>query len=162
MNVSARQLLQEDFAETTLRILEEEGLDPSRLEVEITETLLMEAYDRVSEKLLRLREKGVRVALDDFGMGYSSLTYLRRLPLDTLKIDRSFIIDSRREGNRVITRAMVHRGHDLGLEVVAEGVETEEHRSFVEEAGCDVIQGYWFSRPLPPEEIRSFLRQQGV
>ena len=161
VNVSARQLLQEDFAETTLRVLEETGLAPSLLEVEITETTLMESFDRVSETLRHLREKGVRVALDDFGMGYSSLTYLRRLPLDTLKIDRSFIVDSRREGNRVITRAMVRLGHDLGLEVVAEGVETEEHRAFADEAECDVIQGYWYSRPLPPEEVRAFLSRQG-
>ena len=114
-----------------------------------------EAIRRIDEKLAGQLPNAMRQSLT------AHREILRRLPLDTLKIDRSFIIDSRREGNRVITRAMVRLGHDLGLEVVAEGVETEEHRAFADEAECDVIQGYWYSRPLPPEEVRAFLSRQG-
>ena len=106
----------------------------------------------------RLKELGVGISIDDFGTGYTSLAYLARLPITQLKIDRSFVIDMNRNADdAAIVRSIITLGHDLGLEVVAEGVETEEARDQLARLGCDTIQGYWLSRPLPPDELRAWL-----
>jgi diguanylate cyclase (GGDEF)-like protein len=158
VNLSTRQIQQEGFAWEVLRILEETKLPPEALEVEITETALLTSYETSLENLRVLKSHGVRVALDDFGTGYSSLTYLRTLPLDTLKIDRSFIQNMHeRKENELIVWAIIQLARELGLQIVAEGVETEEQVRFTT-TSCDVIQGFWFSPPLPEEDIRSFLR----
>lgn len=157
VNLSTRQIQQEGFALEVLRILKETGLPPEALEVEITETALLTSYETSLENLRVLKSHGVRIALDDFGTGYSSLTYLRTLPLDTLKIDRSFIQNlHEQKENELIVWAIIQLARELGLQIVAEGVETEEQVRFTT-TSCDVIQGFWFSRPLPEEDIRPFL-----
>jgi EAL domain-containing protein (putative c-di-GMP-specific phosphodiesterase class I) len=130
-------------------VLRETGLDPERLELEITEGVMVTDADRAMATLSRLRALGVRIALDDFGTGYSSLSYLHRFPLTTLKIDRSFVATLGVTLEAVaITRAIIQLGHALGIEVVAEGVETPEQLDFLICEGCDSTQGYLLGRPL--------------
>jgi EAL domain-containing protein (putative c-di-GMP-specific phosphodiesterase class I) len=133
------------------------GLPTSALEVEVTESVLLHAEAGSLEELANFRESGVHIALDDFGTGYSSLSYLRRLPINILKIDRSFIIDltSPKESatSQALVSAIIAMAHSLSLKVIAEGVETPEQLSCLQELKCDVIQGYLISRPLPPAEF---------
>lgn len=154
VNVSALQVMQEDFVEIVLDILKENDLEPKHLEIEMTETMLIENFQIITDKLEVLRGLGVTVALDDFGTGYSSLSYLNRLPIDTLKIDKSFVDTiSRDEEGRVIVSILIELGHGMELKVIAEGVEIEEEFSFLKEYKCDSMQGYLLSRPLSKEEI---------
>ncbi len=149
VNVSVRQFLQDDFVEETLAILRESGADPTRLKLELTETLMIEGVEETIEKMRALREHGICFSLDDFGTGYSSLSYLKRLPLDQLKIDQSFVRDVLDDPNDAsIARSVVALGKSLGLGIIAEGVETEAQRSFLAEIGCDNWQGFLFSRPV--------------
>ncbi|MEW6024439.1 MAG: EAL domain-containing protein [Pseudomonadota bacterium] len=149
VNVSVRQFLQDDFVEETLAILRETGADPTRLKLELTETLMIEGVEETIEKMRALREHGICFSLDDFGTGYSSLSYLKRLPLDQLKIDQSFVRDVLDDPNDAsIARSVVALGKSLGLGIIAEGVETEAQRSFLAEIGCDNWQGFLFSRPV--------------
>ncbi len=148
VNISGRQLEQPDFSSRVQRILEETGLPRERLEIELTESLA--ASDGALAVLERLRELGIRTAIDDFGTGYSSLTRLRRLPVDTLKIDRSFVHGvSLNDPDAVILESMIRIASGLGLEVVAEGVETLEEMDALRALGCTLMQGYLFSKPLP-------------
>jgi diguanylate cyclase (GGDEF)-like protein/PAS domain S-box-containing protein len=141
--------------------LERTGLDPSLLEIELTESMLMQSVDTTLETLHRLKEMGVRLAIDDFGTGYSSLSYLKRFPLDTLKIDRSFIRDLPRDAeDAAITKAIIAMSHSLRLAVVAEGVETTEQLAFLQQHGCDVVQGYLFSRPVNADDFGALLAGQ--
>ena len=154
VNISGRQLEQEDFPERVRTILEETQLPPERLEVELTESLA--ASDGALEVLQRLREMGIRTAIDDFGTGYSSLTRLKRLPVDTLKIDRSFVHGAAvTDPDAVILEAMIRIASGLGLEVVAEGVETLEEMDALRALGCTVMQGYLFSKPIPKPDFES-------
>jgi EAL domain-containing protein (putative c-di-GMP-specific phosphodiesterase class I) len=156
VNVSARELAQRDYAAYVARVLQETGLDPGTLVLEITETVLMGNIDRSVAALHRLRDLGVRIAVDDFGTGYASLGYLRRLPIDILKVEKSFIQGLGDDGDdRVFAQAIVSLGKSLGLVVVAEGVETEAHLREIAAIGCDVAQGYYFSRPIDGETILS-------
>ncbi|ALM83716.1 bifunctional diguanylate cyclase/phosphodiesterase [Bordetella sp. N] len=150
VNISPRQFGHPDFLHTVARILAETGVDPARIELEITESMLMQDHGR-SERLLRaLREQGLRLAIDDFGTGYSSLAYLKRFPVDKLKIDQSFIRSLRPDGNdAAIVRAMINMAHHLGLRVIAEGVETTAQRAWLRDWGCDEIQGFWYGKPMP-------------
>ena len=149
VNVSVRQFLQDDFVEETLAILRESGADPTRLKLELTETLMIEGVEDTIEKMRALREHGICFSLDDFGTGYSSLSYLKRLPLDQLKIDQSFVRDVLDDPNDAsIARSVVALGKSLGLGIIAEGVETEAQRCFLAEIGCDNWQGFLFSRPV--------------
>ncbi|MBP2001554.1 diguanylate cyclase (GGDEF)-like protein/PAS domain S-box-containing protein [Paenibacillus shirakamiensis] len=154
VNISVIQMAQDDFISTVLDILEDTGLAPSFLELEITESIFMDSYEIIIYKLEILRSLGVRIALDDFGTGYSSLSYLKQLPISTLKIDKSFIDNLPDESkNRSLTEAIIVMGHKLGLEIVAEGVESYKQLAFLKESGCDHIQGYFLSRPVEESQV---------
>ena len=154
LNLSCSQLDEEDFLEQVDRLLAETRVDPRRLEFEITEGTIIRHVDQKRELLKAIRQRGIRIAVDDFGTGYSSLSYLKKLPLDTLKIDRSFVRDINvdKDDNAIIETIIAMAGK-LGLGVVAEGVETREQLSFLLANHCDVIQGYYFARPAPIDEL---------
>jgi diguanylate cyclase (GGDEF)-like protein len=152
VNLSARQFVQADLVDQVGAILEETGLDPRGLEIEITESVLMDQSEAGIRTLRRLRELGVRLVLDDFGTGYSSLSYLKHLPLDTIKIDRSFVAGLSGVTDRSIVEAVIALARGLRIGVVAEGIETEVQHRILRDLGCDVGQGYLFSRPLPASE----------
>lgn len=160
VNISIFQLLQEDFVDVVEDILDSTGLAPRYLELEITESILMDSYKAISSSLTRLKELGIKIALDDFGKGYSSLSYLKLLPIDTLKIDKCFIdsIHSDKD-NTGLTGMIVKLGQNMGLTVLAEGVEEKEQMNYLIENGCHKIQGYLISRPLPENEILRFYNE---
>ena len=154
VNVSAQQLCWTGFTQSVDDALATVGLEGERLEVEVTESSLVHDVQLAAANLEALRERGIQIAIDDFGTGFSSLKLLRQLPLDAVKIDLSFVreIEDHPEA-REIVRTIIAMGHNLGMRVVAEGVENENQRDFLAEHGCDEIQGYLFSPPLPPEEL---------
>lgn len=159
VNVSVKQLIDEEFVSMVKAALAEAGVPPTALELEITETILMnsELFNDNIAKLRELKSIGVRIALDDFGTGYSSLTYLKQLPIDIVKIDKAFVDDLVAGGkNKLIMGSIIELSHNLGLTVVAEGVETEEQRDLLREYQCDFIQGYFISRPVPESEALNF------
>jgi len=156
VNISARQFYDAQFIEQTLAVLDETGIDPHRLKLELTESLLVKNLDGIVDNMHVLMQRGIRFALDDFGTGYSSLSYLKRLPLEQLKIDRSFVRDIFNDENDVaIVRAIVTLGQSLGLQVIAEGVEEERQWRFLESIGCQAFQGYHFGRPVPIDDFES-------
>lgn len=158
VNISPRQLTRDDFVEQVRNALQVSGLAPGSLALEITETSLVESFALCTQKLQELGNLGVRVALDDFGTGYSSLTYLKQLPIQVVKIDKSFIDDATAEsGSMAILGTMIGLAHELGLLVVAEGVEVESQLKILAERRCDMIQGYWISKPLSADELISWL-----
>ena len=158
VNVSARQFHQPDFVASVKDTVRAAGVDPCRLELELTESAILSDMDETIRRMNELRALGIRFALDDFGTGYSSLSYLKRLPLDQLKIDQSFVRDmAEDEGSEAIVLAILSLSHALGLEVVAEGVERPEQRDFLRHHGCDCFQGYLFGKPLPIEAWGDFL-----
>ncbi|HWR04230.1 MAG TPA: EAL domain-containing protein [Humidesulfovibrio sp.] len=158
VNLSAKQFAQPDLVRQLTRALEDNHLDPQRLKLEITETLVMQNPESVVHKLRGLREMGVKVSIDDFGTGYSSLSYLRRFPINTLKVDRSFVSDLDAFENLIIVRTIVSLAHNLGFDVVAEGIETERQRDFLAELNCEYGQGFLFSRPLAEEKALELLQ----
>jgi diguanylate cyclase (GGDEF)-like protein/PAS domain S-box-containing protein len=161
VNVSARQFRDPDFVKQVLAVLDRTGANPQQLKLELTESLLVDNVEDTIAKMTALKAKGVGFSLDDFGTGYSSLTYLKRLPLDQLKIDQSFVRDVMTDPNdAVIVRTIIALGRSLGLAVIAEGVETEAQRDFLERHDCHAYQGYLFSRPLPAEQFESFMRDK--
>ena len=154
VNISALQFRQSGFSSTVRRILDETGADPQCMELELTESALMQPTAEVLSRMNRLREWGLHLALDDFGTGYSSLSYLKRLPIHRLKLDRSFVQDLPDDvEDAAIATATLSLARDLGMEVVAEGVERESQRRFLADRGCQVMQGYLFSRPLAPADF---------
>lgn len=155
VNVSALQFIDDDFVESVIRPLKEFGVSPSKLELEITEGILIANVEQVIEKLMQLKELGCRISIDDFGTGYSSLAYLRQFPLDKLKIDRAFVKDIPDTDDGVIASSIIILAGLLELEVIAEGVETIEQLQFLKEHGCNQHQGFYFSQPVEPEEILS-------
>jgi diguanylate cyclase (GGDEF)-like protein/PAS domain S-box-containing protein len=156
VNISARQFHDPQFVEQTLALLDESGIDPRRLKLELTESVLIQNLEGIVDKMHALMQRGVRFSLDDFGTGYSSLSYLKRLPLEQLKIDRSFVRDIFNDENDVaIVRAIVTLGQSLGLQVIAEGVEEERQWRFLESIGCQAFQGYFFGRPVPIAEFEA-------
>ncbi|MDO8932683.1 MAG: EAL domain-containing protein, partial [Rhodocyclaceae bacterium] len=158
VNVSARQFRHPDFVEQVLGVLDRLGVDPKKLKIELTESLLVEDVEETIVKMTTLKARGVGFSLDDFGTGYSSLSYLKRLPVDQLKIDRSFVHDLLTDPNDlVIARTIVALGQSMGMTVIAEGVETEGQRGFLAANGCHAFQGYLFSRPLPLSEFEQLL-----
>ncbi len=154
VNISARQFQQQDIAKVIVQILNEERLSPEHLELELTESSIMSNAEFAIGVLTGLKEMGVKISVDDFGTGFSSLSYLKRLPLDALKIDQSFVRDATTDpDDAALVMAVITLGHNLRLKVVAEGVETEEQLRFLQLLRCDEIQGFLFSRPLPAEEL---------
>jgi len=158
VNVSARQFRQPDFVDLVLEVLEKSGIDPHKLKLELTESLVLDNITDSIDKMQALRSAGIRFSLDDFGTGQSSLTYLKRLPLDQIKIDQSFVRDISTEPNdAAIVRTIIGMANNLGLNVIAEGVETEQQRDFLERNGCHAHQGYLFGKPVPIEEFQNLV-----
>lgn len=163
VNLSSRQFQNQNVADLVSRILRETELVPSLLELELTESLAMSGDEATLNTLLELRSMGVKTSIDDFGTGYSNLSYLSRFPVDKLKIDRAFIeqID-KSGGDAAIVVAVIAMAHGLGLGVIAEGVETADQASFLAAHGCDELQGFLFSKPLPPDELEGLLMLENV
>lgn len=162
VNVSARQFRQPDFVATVLGIVDATGANPDNLMLEITESLFVDNVMDIVEKMTVLRRRGISFALDDFGTGYSSLAYLKRMPLRELKIDKSFVRDVLTDSNdATIARAIIALGHELGLDVIAEGVETEAQFEFLVANGCRSFQGYLFSPPVPLDEFQRLIDGTG-
>jgi diguanylate cyclase (GGDEF)-like protein/PAS domain S-box-containing protein len=160
VNLSAKQIQGSPIVEDVRQVLEETGLAPGSLKLEITESLIMEDRRAAAHMLNRLKELGVRISLDDFGTGYSSLSYLHTLPIDTLKIDRAFVTElETEERSSHLVRTIVNVAHTLGMDVIAEGVETKEHVQALREIGCEHAQGYFFARPRDPHEIEEMLEK---
>jgi EAL domain-containing protein (putative c-di-GMP-specific phosphodiesterase class I) len=150
VNLSPAQFMHGDLVGLVHSILLETGLAPGRLELEITEGVLIEDFDRGLALLRRLKALGVRISMDDFGSGYSSLSYLQAFPFDKIKIDRGFVMNlGRNPQSAAIVRAVIDLGHGLGMAIVAEGVETQEQFSFLADEGCEALQGYLIGKPLP-------------
>jgi EAL domain-containing protein (putative c-di-GMP-specific phosphodiesterase class I) len=163
VNLSARQFQQPTLVDEVSTALASSGLDPSLLELEITESSAMQNAENTVRTLRELKKLGILIAMDDFGTGYSSLNYLKRFPIDTLKLDQSFVKDLATDGeDRAIATAILALARSLELEVIAEGVETEEQLIFLRERDCERFQGFFFSEPLPPERIEDFVRDFDV
>jgi EAL domain-containing protein (putative c-di-GMP-specific phosphodiesterase class I) len=158
VNVSARQFLRQDVVSWVLETLDATQLSPSRLELELTESVIAEDPEKVAATMRELKEHGVRFSIDDFGTGYSSLSYLKRFPVDSLKIDQSFVKNvGAAADDEAISLAVISLAHSLRLTVIAEGVETRQQRDFLRRHGCDEGQGYLYSRPLPAREFAEFI-----
>jgi EAL domain-containing protein (putative c-di-GMP-specific phosphodiesterase class I) len=156
VNLSARQFQQANLAEDIHKVLEETGLDPRLLDLEITEGSAMKNPENTIRTLQALKRLGVSVAIDDFGIGYSSLNYLKRFPIDIIKLDQSFVHDMAFDsGDRAIAIAVIALAHSFGLTVIAEGVENEEQLAILREQGCNHMQGFFFSPPLPADAFRN-------
>jgi predicted signal transduction protein with EAL and GGDEF domain len=161
INVSPRQFSDPNLLQDIDDALANSGMDPKYLQVEITESMVMLNVDRAIRVLDAIQSRGVRLAIDDFGTGYSSMSMLKRFPIDTIKIDRSFVRDlPDNSEDKAIAQAIISMGKALGLTIVAEGVETLEQDAFLREHACDEIQGYLFSKPLPPENISQLLKMK--
>ncbi len=160
INISALQYSRDNFVDSILRMIRKYDINPSEIELEITESILIDDFEAVSAKLRKLRSYGIRISLDDFGTGFSSLAYLKKLPIDTLKIDKSFIDTVLTDSpTRIITESIINMVKTLGHETIAEGVEKEEQYHYLHAIGCDVIQGYLLGKPQPPEEIDLLLQK---
>ncbi|MCM1144066.1 MAG: bifunctional diguanylate cyclase/phosphodiesterase [Blautia sp.] len=160
LNVSAIQYKQPDFIDKVMQILEKYKILPGEIELEITESILIDDFKEITDKLIKLRDLGIRISLDDFGTGYSSLSYLKGLPIDTLKIDKSFIDTVITDENtRIITESIIYMVKKLGYETVAEGVETKEQFDYLNAIDCDIIQGYYLGKPMPPEGIETLIQK---
>ncbi len=160
LNVSAIQYKQPDFIDRVMEILKKYDVKPEEIELEITETILIDDFKEIVEKLVVLRKYGIKISLDDFGTGYSSLSYLKGLPIDTLKIDKSFIDTVITDENtRIITESIIYMVKKLGFETIAEGVETQEQYDYLSAIDCDNIQGYYLGRPMPPEKIEALIEK---
>jgi diguanylate cyclase (GGDEF)-like protein len=161
VNVSTRQFRQPNFFESMVETLAQTRLDPGNLELELTETTIMENTEEAVDLLTKIRKLGVKIAIDDFGTGYSSLSYLKRLPIDTLKLDRSFVNGATSDpDDAALVMAVITLAHNLRLKVIAEGVETEEHLRFLRLLRCDGGQGYLFGKPMPADVFRSSLDRE--
>nr|WP_245200439.1 EAL domain-containing protein [Herbaspirillum sp. LeCh32-8] len=160
VNVSAQQFREADFVQTVLDTIERTGANPKRLKLELTESLLVDNVEDIIQKMFALKAYGVEFSLDDFGIGYSSLSYLKRLPLNQLKIDQSFVRDVLIDPNDAsIAKTIVNLAQSLGLGVIAEGVETDAQRSFLADAGCHAYQGYFFCRPVAVDAFEKFAQE---
>lgn len=158
INVSARQFNQPEFAQSLLDILYEHKVEPSKIELELTEYALLSNLQQVKDTMSTLRSAGVSIAVDDFGTGYSSLSYIQTLPLNRLKLDASFIKHiTDTERSAAIVKSVIDMAHSLKLEFVAEGVETEQQAQWLKSFGCDTYQGYYFHRPMPSAALIELL-----
>jgi len=162
VNLSGRQFIQEGLLNNICQILDESGLSPECLEIEITETTIMQNLEATTEMLREMQAAGLKISMDDFGTGYSSMSYLKQFPLNTLKIDRSFVMGiTEDETDAAITQTIISLAHSLHLHTIAEGVETKGQLELLKKQGCQQIQGYLISRPLPPTEVVKFLTPSG-
>jgi EAL domain-containing protein (putative c-di-GMP-specific phosphodiesterase class I) len=158
VNISGRQFNEPDFVDMVAAALNDNNLAPELLELELTESLLISNEQQALQKLQHLKKMGIYLAIDDFGTGYSSLAYLKHFPLDRLKIDKSFINDILNDpDDAAITEAIIAMAHSLKLKVIAEGVETREQLLFLEDRGCDEMQGYYLSKPLSERDLSTFI-----
>ena len=163
INVSAQQFLDAGLKGSIIQALKSSGLNPSNLVLEITESMLMGDVEKLAILLNEIKALGVSFSLDDFGTGYSSLSYLKKIPIEELKVDRSFILEvPDNEDDNAIVKAIIAMAHSLGQTVVAEGIETVEQLNFLNEQGCDVIQGYYFSRPLNKVDFSEYLKKSSL
>ncbi len=161
VNISARQLEQKNFVKTISTILEKSNIENNLIEIELTESILINNSQKNSKKLAKLRKQGTKVSIDDFGTGYSSLSYLSNFPFDKLKIDQSFIRDiTTDKAAASLATSIISMAHSLGVRVIAEGVETEDQLNFLKEYKCDEIQGYYFSKPIPAENFTGLLKEK--
>ena len=161
INVSAQEFKQDNYVAQVLSVLERSGAKPSLLKLELTESMLVDDVDDIISKMTALKAAGVRISLDDFGTGYSSLSYLKKLPLDQIKVDQTFIREMLSSSqDEVIVRTVVSLAQNMELEVIAEGVETEEQRQFLLSIGCVSMQGYLLSRPLRIHDFDVFVRNR--
>jgi diguanylate cyclase (GGDEF)-like protein len=160
VNVSARQFHEIDFVETVRRVLKYSGINPNRLKLELTETAVLDDIEDTIDKMNELHELGISFSMDDFGTGYSSLSYLSRLPMDQLKIDQSFVQNiGQKASDAVMVQTIIGMARNLGMQVIAEGVETEQQRDFLELNGCSQYQGYLFSKPVTIEQFELLLNK---
>ncbi len=163
INLSARQFMQADLVEQVETLIDKYGIKLTNVDLEITESIAMTDAENSINKMHQLKELGVKLSMDDFGTGYSSLSYLHQFPLDVLKIDRSFVKDIVGHAeDGAIARAVIAMAHSMNLKVIAEGVETKSQQTFLAEHGCDVMQGYLFSKPIPADEFEKLLEQQSL
>jgi EAL domain-containing protein (putative c-di-GMP-specific phosphodiesterase class I) len=164
VNLSARQFRQEGLVRTVSRVLEETGLPPQRLEMELTESMVMHNVETAIATLQGLKSLGLSLSVDDFGTGYSSLSYLKDLPIDTLKIDRAFVRDigtGAETEDGILAQAIISLGHAMHLKVIAEGVETDAQVRFLKRHACDQVQGFLYGEPVPPGEFARLLERSG-
>jgi EAL domain-containing protein (putative c-di-GMP-specific phosphodiesterase class I) len=162
VNLSARQFRADGLVLAVSRILQETGLDPAQLEMELTESMVMHNVEAAIATLQGLKSLGISLSVDDFGTGYSSLSYLKDLPIDALKIDRSFVRDIRSGSEAedgILAAAIISLGHALHLKVIAEGVETDAQLHFLKRHGCDQVQGFLYGEPVPPEQFAQLLER---
>ena len=157
INISAQQLEMEHFVAKTLEIVKHLQLPKNTLELEITEHAIMQDMEKAIETLTQLADKGIRIAIDDFGTGYSSLGYLQTLPINTLKMDRSFVQGIKSKGDNSIINAIIAMANGLNLDLIAEGVENQPQLDHLIGAGCHLVQGFYYCRPLPEEELLRML-----
>jgi EAL domain-containing protein (putative c-di-GMP-specific phosphodiesterase class I) len=163
INLSAVQFKQKDLVDDLAARLREHGVSGEQVEIELTESLFLEDVGAVSRTLARLKDLGMTLSVDDFGTGYSSLAYLKRYPIDRVKIDRTFVRDIPGDSDDVaIVLAIIGLAHSLGIEVVAEGVENAVQMELLRGHGCDAIQGYLVSRPMPPVDVPGWMREPPV
>lgn len=153
VNISLKQFQQENFIEQVPMILQASKLDGRYLELEITESIAMDSPEIVIEKLLQLQQHHIHISINDFGMGYSSLNYLKRLPIQQLKIDRTFIQDIDQKNDYAIVKSIISMAESLSLSVVAEGVETEVQGKLLKDLNCAYVQGYYYYKPMPAKDI---------
>ncbi len=161
LNISAIQYRSENFVNDILTVIEKYDVDPKFIELEVTESIFIDDFKDVYDKLLLLREYGIHISLDDFGTGYSSLSYLKKLPIDTLKIDKSFvdyIITD--EKSRIILETIIFLSNKLGYETIAEGVEDAKQFEYIKSIGCDCIQGYYLGKPMDKDGIDNLLKDK--
>ena len=160
VNVSIPQFRQDNFVDNIINTMTQHGIKPNKLELEITENILMDEPQIIIDALTKLKAQGISIALDDFGTGFSSLSYLQKLPLDRLKVDRAFVTDINKEGQSVIAETIINLGQKMQLKVIAEGIEEIEQQERLIELGCDEVQGFYYAKPMPGEEFINFLHQQ--
>jgi len=160
VNVSIPQFRQENFVDNIISTMTQHNIKPSKLELEITENILMDEPQIIIDALTKLKSQGISIALDDFGTGFSSLSYLQKLPLDRLKVDRAFVTDIDKEGQSVIAATIINLGKEMHLKVIAEGIEEIEQQERLIELGCDEVQGFYYAKPMPADEFLNFLNQK--
>ena len=153
VNVSIPQFKRGNFVDNVIEITRKNGVDPSKLELEITENVLMDEPQVIIDALIKLKAKGISIALDDFGTGFSSLSYLQKLPLDRLKVDRSFVSGIAEVGGSIIADTIINLGKQMNLKVIAEGIETIEQEAELKALGCDEVQGFYYAKPMPADEF---------